>query len=75
VVVPAKEADQSDLVDLREPAATVDDHGNKLALTLFFAPPATNSTWVTFASESDAALEPAVTSAWQTPAAEPGKAD
>ncbi|CAD6334871.1 unnamed protein product [Miscanthus lutarioriparius] len=75
VVVPAKEADQSVLVDLREPAATADEQGNKLALALFSAPPATNSTWVTFPSESDAAAEPAVTSAWQTPAAEPGKAD
>ncbi|XP_066362353.1 probable clathrin assembly protein At4g32285 [Miscanthus floridulus] len=78
IVVPTNEADQSVLVDLREPAATADEQGNKLALALFSAPPATNSTWVTFPSESDAdaaAQEPAVTSAWQTPAAEPGKAD
>ena len=75
VVLPTKEAaDQSVLVDLREPAATADEQGNKLALALFSAPPATDGdNWVTFAS--DAAPEPAVTSAWQTPAAEPGKAD
>jgi hypothetical protein len=77
VVVPTKEADRSVLVDLREPAATADEQGNKLALALFSAPPATSgNNWVTFPSESDAAApEPAVTSAWQTSVAEPGKAD
>ncbi|KAF8725658.1 hypothetical protein HU200_020201 [Digitaria exilis] len=66
------------LVDLREPAATVDEQENKLALALFSAapPPATTTTgsWVAFPSESEEA--PAVTtSAWDTPAAEKGKAD
>ncbi|KAF8667151.1 hypothetical protein HU200_053339 [Digitaria exilis] len=66
------------LVDLREPAATVDEQENKLALALFSAapPPATTTTssWVAFPSESEDAPA-AVTSAWQTPAAEKGKAD
>lgn len=72
---PAEEASQSDLVDLRETAATADEEGNKLALALFSAPPATNGSWVTFPSGPDAAPEPAVTSAWHTPAAEPRNAD
>ncbi|RLN31147.1 putative clathrin assembly protein [Panicum miliaceum] len=70
------QARQPDLVDLREPAATADEQGNKLALALFSAPPATSGTdssWVAFPSDSDDA--PAATSAWQTPAAETGKAD
>ncbi|OEL18503.1 putative clathrin assembly protein [Dichanthelium oligosanthes] len=70
------QARHADLVDLREPAATADEQDNKLALALFSAPPATNGTdssWVAFPSESDDA--PVATSAWQTPAAEPGKAD
>ncbi|RLM99887.1 putative clathrin assembly protein [Panicum miliaceum] len=70
------QARQADLVDLREPAATADEQENKLALALFSAPPATSGTdssWVAFPSDSDDA--PAVTSAWQTAAAEPGKAD
>ncbi|XP_062181295.1 probable clathrin assembly protein At4g32285 [Phragmites australis] len=76
--VAAKTPDQtphSDLVNLREPAATADEQGNKLALALFSAPPAPNgaadSSWVAFPSDD----APEVTSAWQTPAAEPGKAD
>ncbi|CAN6326438.1 unnamed protein product [Urochloa humidicola] len=65
----------ADLVDLRETAAVADEQENKLALALFSAAPAaaTNGSWVAFPSEPDDA--PAVTSAWQTPAAEPGKAD
>ncbi|CAN6340273.1 unnamed protein product [Urochloa humidicola] len=66
----------ADLVDLRETAAAADEQENKLALALFSAPPtaaATNGSWVAFPSEPDDA--PAVTSAWQTPAAEAGKAD
>jgi len=65
-------------VDLREPAATADERGNKLALAFFSAPPAMNDTWVMFPLESDAyaaASEPAVTSVWQKPAVEPRKAE
>ncbi|XP_072958650.1 putative clathrin assembly protein At2g25430 [Typha angustifolia] len=66
---------QGDLVDLREVATTADEQGNKLALALFSGPPAaannTNGNWEAFPSDG----EPEVTSAWQTPAAEPGKAD
>ncbi|RCV15540.1 hypothetical protein SETIT_3G064200v2 [Setaria italica] len=80
--VPAKssadQARQPDLVDLREPAATADEQENKLTLALFSAPPpatkGADSSWVAFPSESDDAPV-AITSAWQTPAAEPGKAD
>ncbi|KAL6840904.1 hypothetical protein ACP4OV_029164 [Aristida adscensionis] len=72
---PARAPDQ-DLVDLREPAATADEQGNKLALALFSAPAgaangAGDGGWVAFPSDD----APEVTSAWQTPAAEPGKAD
>jgi hypothetical protein len=55
------------LVDLREEAPADDT----LALALFNAPPATTD-WVAFPSDND---EVATTSAWQTPAAELGKAD
>jgi hypothetical protein len=65
------------VVDLREPAATADEQENKLPLALFSAPPATSgadadSSWVAFPSNLDDAS--AATSAWQTPAVEPGKA-
>lgn len=59
-----------DLVDLREDNVTADDQGNRFALALFNGPPANNS-WEAFPSNG----QPEVTSAWQTPAAEPGKAD
>jgi hypothetical protein len=65
---------QSDLVDLREPEATADEQGNKLALALFSGAPAANGDWVAFPSDDDDAPR-ATTSAWHTPAAEPGKAD
>ncbi|CAF2113866.1 unnamed protein product [Brassica oleracea] len=45
---------------------TGDDQGNKFALALFASPP--GSQWEAFPSDG-------VTSAWQNPAAEPGKAD
>ncbi|KAL0905647.1 hypothetical protein M5K25_024083 [Dendrobium thyrsiflorum] len=62
---------QGDLVDLREDAVTADAQGNKLALALFSTGAgAANGTWEAFPSG-----EGEVTSAWQTPAAEPGKAD
>ncbi|XP_073019990.1 probable clathrin assembly protein At4g32285 [Primulina eburnea] len=62
-----------DLVDLRDEGVTADDQGNKFALALF-AGPATNNgngSWEAFPSNG----EPEVTSAWQNPAAESGKAD
>ncbi|KAK3137709.1 hypothetical protein QOZ80_5BG0456140 [Eleusine coracana subsp. coracana] len=68
-----KNGDQ--LVDLREPAATADEQGNKLALALFNAP--TNGDWVAFPSDGDDDIDNkavVITSAWQTPAAEPGNA-
>ncbi|XP_028779257.1 probable clathrin assembly protein At4g32285 [Neltuma alba] len=53
-----------DLVNLRDDVVTADDQGKKLALALFAASPTNNANG-----------EPEVSSAWQTPAAEPGKAD
>ncbi|KAL5203486.1 hypothetical protein ABZP36_014438 [Zizania latifolia] len=61
-----------DLVDLREPVE--DNQDNKLALALFSGTPAADGTdggWVAFPSDD----APEVKSAWQTPAAEAGKAD
>ncbi|KAK6162073.1 hypothetical protein DH2020_001914 [Rehmannia glutinosa] len=62
-----------DLLDLRDEGVTADDQGNKLALALFAGPPANNgnNSWEAFPSNG----EPEVTSAWQNPAAESGKAD
>ncbi|KAJ6915167.1 hypothetical protein NC651_017220 [Populus alba x Populus x berolinensis] len=62
-----------DLVNLRDDAVTADDQGNRLALALFAGPSANsgNGSWEAFPSNG----EPQLTSAWQTPAAEPGKAD
>ncbi|KAI5403736.1 hypothetical protein KIW84_051051 [Lathyrus oleraceus] len=62
-----------DLMNLREDAVTADDQGNKFALALFAGAPANNAngSWEAFPSNG----QPEVTSAWQTPAAEPGKAD
>ncbi|XP_024017594.1 LOW QUALITY PROTEIN: putative clathrin assembly protein At2g25430 [Morus notabilis] len=64
----------NDLVDLREDSVTADDQGNKLALALFAGPGTNNAngSWEAFPSNGS---DPQVTSAWQTPAAEPGKAD
>ncbi|MBA0719542.1 hypothetical protein Golax_007208 [Gossypium laxum] len=64
---------QEDLVNLRDDVATADDQGNKFALALFNGPAANNGngSWEAFPSNG----QPEVTSAWQTPAAEPGKAD
>lgn len=70
---PPKPAVQAapDLVDLRE--VTADDQGNKLALALFAAPATNNGngSWEAFPSNGEAE----VSSAWQNPAAEAGKAD
>ncbi|XP_016496716.1 putative clathrin assembly protein At4g32285 isoform X2 [Nicotiana tabacum] len=62
-----------DLVDLREEGVTADDQGNKLALALFAGSGTSNAngSWEAFPSNG----ETEVTSAWQNPAAESGKAD
>uniref|UniRef100_A0A5B7B0H8 ENTH domain-containing protein n=1 Tax=Davidia involucrata TaxID=16924 RepID=A0A5B7B0H8_DAVIN len=62
-----------DLVNLKDDSVSAEDQSNKLALALFSGPPAanTNGLWEAFPSNG----EPEVTSAWQTPAAESGKAD
>ncbi|XP_050365201.1 probable clathrin assembly protein At4g32285 [Argentina anserina] len=62
-----------ELVNLRDDGVTADEQGNKLALALFSGPPTTNlnGSWEAFDTDG----EPEVTSVWQTPAAESGKAD
>ncbi|PSS11165.1 Clathrin assembly protein [Actinidia chinensis var. chinensis] len=69
---PQKQQETGDLVDLREEAVTADDQGNRFALALFAGPAAKtgNGSWEAFPTNG----EPEVTSAWQTPAAESGKA-
>ncbi|KAJ8751614.1 hypothetical protein K2173_025767 [Erythroxylum novogranatense] len=62
-----------DLVNLRDDGVSGDDQGNMLALALFAGPPANNGNGSLEAFPSNG--EPPVSSAWQTPAAEPGKAD
>lgn len=63
----------NDLVNLKDDAVSAESQGNQLALALFSGPPTvkTNGSWEVFSSTG----EPEVTSAWQTPAAESGKAD
>lgn len=69
---PPKQQETRDLVDLREDSVTGDDQGNKLAIALFAEPAVkSNGTWEAFPSNG----ESEVTSAWQNPAAEAGKAD
>lgn len=70
---PAPQQTAGDLVDLRDDGVTADDQGNKLALALFAGPAANNGngSWEAFPSNGDSD----VTSAWQNPAAESGKAD
>lgn len=69
---PQKPQVTEDLVNLRDDTVTADDQGNKFALALFNGPPAnSNGKWEAFPSNGG----PQVTSAWQTPAAETGKAD
>ncbi|CAA7032890.1 unnamed protein product [Microthlaspi erraticum] len=66
---PVKPEFTEDLVNLREDAVSADDQGNKFALALFAGPPGGgNGKWEAFPSNG-------VTSAWQNPAAEQGKAD
>ncbi|CAN1853750.1 Putative clathrin assembly protein At2g25430 [Linum perenne] len=71
---PPKPQFTEDLVNLREDGISADDQGNKFALALFAGPPANNGngSWEAFPSNGGG---PEVTSAWQTPAAEPGKQD
>ncbi|KAK6783833.1 hypothetical protein RDI58_017287 [Solanum bulbocastanum] len=62
-----------DLVNLKDDGVTVDGEGNKMALALFSVPVAKeNGSWEAFPSDGETEQ---VTSAWQTPAAEIGKAD
>ncbi|XP_031266384.1 probable clathrin assembly protein At4g32285 [Pistacia vera] len=70
---PQRQQVTEDLLNLKDDAITADEQGNKLALALFSGPPTTNKngSWEAFPSNG----EPEVTSAWQTPAAESGKAD
>ncbi|XP_051129249.1 putative clathrin assembly protein At2g25430 [Andrographis paniculata] len=70
---PPKPVVQGDLVDLRDEGVTADDQGNKLALALFAGSAANkgNRSWEAFPSNGQSE----VTSAWQNPAAETGKAD
>lgn len=64
--------DTGDLLNLAEGAVSAEDQSNRLALALFSGPAAsnTNGSWEAFPSDGEQ-----VTSAWQTPAAESGKAD
>ncbi|XP_059290870.1 putative clathrin assembly protein At2g25430 [Lycium ferocissimum] len=68
---PAPVQETGDLVDLREEGVTADEQGNKFALALFAGPGTNNGSWEAFSSNGG----PEVTSAWQNPAAESGKAD
>ncbi|CAL0307113.1 unnamed protein product [Lupinus luteus] len=70
---PPIQHETNDLVNLRDEGVSADEEGNKLALALFSGPAAvrTEGSWEAFPSNG----ESEVTSAWQTPAAEPGKAD
>ncbi|KAL8162029.1 hypothetical protein V2J09_013518, partial [Rumex salicifolius] len=69
---PKPQRTTGDLLDLREDLGTADDQGNKFALALFNGP-ATNGNVSWQAFPTNGGLE--VTSAWENPAAEPGKAD
>ncbi|XP_074571267.1 putative clathrin assembly protein At2g25430 [Curcuma longa] len=79
IVQPVKQqspAQQPDLVDLREDGVTAEHQSNTLALALFQAPAAAangaNGSWEAFPSTDG---DSGVSSAWQNPAAETGKAD
>jgi hypothetical protein len=68
--VPRVQQETSELVNLRDDGVSADEQGNKLALALFsgVSNVRTEGSWEEFSSSE-------VTSAWQTPAAELGKAD
>lgn len=69
---PEPKQETGDLLDLREEGETADSQGNKFALALFAGPADdANGSWQAFPSDG----KQEVTSAWQTPAAEAGKAD
>ncbi|KAK9683583.1 hypothetical protein RND81_10G151100 [Saponaria officinalis] len=69
--VEQKQGITGDLLDLRDEGETADSQGNKLALSVFgLGDGNTNGSWQTFTSDGKE-----VTSAWQNPAAEAGKAD
>ncbi|KAI3446899.1 hypothetical protein Pfo_003564 [Paulownia fortunei] len=61
-----------DLVNMKDDGVSADQQGNNLALALFSAPGSAkvNDEWVEFPTDGEQ-----VTSAWQNPAAESGKAD
>ncbi|CAN4103716.1 unnamed protein product [Withania somnifera] len=62
-----------ELVNLKDDGVTADGEGNKMALALFSGPVTKgNGSWEAFPSDGETGQ---VTSAWQTPAAEIGKAD
>ncbi|KAF9599483.1 hypothetical protein IFM89_038577 [Coptis chinensis] len=70
---PQVKLETGDLLNLADDAVSAEDQSNRLALALFSKPAAsgTNGSWEAFPSNG----ESEVTSAWQTPAAETGKAD
>ncbi|XP_010250161.1 PREDICTED: probable clathrin assembly protein At4g32285 [Nelumbo nucifera] len=74
---PQQQQVTADLVDLRDDGASAEDQSNRLALALFCGGPNGNgnNSWEAFPSDGGASGQPEVTSAWQTPAAEAGKAD
>ncbi|KAL2338398.1 hypothetical protein Fmac_012844 [Flemingia macrophylla] len=72
--VVSSQEETRDLVDLRDHGVSADEQGNKLALALFngAATVRTEGAWEAFPSSNG---ESEVKSAWETPAAEVGKAD
>jgi hypothetical protein len=63
---------EEDLMNLRDEGVSADDQGNRFALALFNGPGTSgNGSWEAFLPNG----QPEVTSAWQTPAADPEKAD
>ncbi|KAJ7956724.1 Epsin N-terminal domain-containing protein / clathrin assembly protein-related [Quillaja saponaria] len=70
---PQPQQETHDLVNLKDDMISADEQGNRLALALFSGQPSVKAdgSWEAFPSDG----EPGGTSAWQTPAAEIGKAD
>ncbi|KAJ6801394.1 putative clathrin assembly protein [Iris pallida] len=74
---PQQPSQEADLLNLKDDAVSAEDHTNRLALALFSegGPPAAaagNGSWEAFPSSGE---DSQLTSAWQNPAAEKGKAD
>ncbi|KAL9326197.1 hypothetical protein ACSQ67_006842 [Phaseolus vulgaris] len=69
----ASQKETSDLVDLRDDGVSADEQGNKLALALFSGPATVRAegSWEAFPSNEESEGK----SAWETAAAEVGKAD